>query len=351
MNIKTEPKDKKQPNEDRNVPRQTTPKVTIEPGFNAYKTMVVIHQSTMTRSLDLLQEYDMLSQHTTKITPGLVIKLKKMTLDDATTWLEENMPQNKQPKVRRTLKERDDILTMSLLVHSFATTEDDKRSYPFMALLDSKCTLSAIDKGYVQKHKLRTYKYDNPIRLFLSDGLEPKSGQITDFIEMQIRIGNHQEFIHLAVLDLVKMDIFLSYDWLKLHNPEIDWTKNEIGFTRCLSGCGQPHAVRTTPFKTVVWQQPSWFRAYMTKSTQLVLEATKGQKDKTFEELVPERYQKFQDVFKPTAFDELLARKPWDHAINLKPDAPDHSDCKLYPMPLEERWKLNKFFEENLQTG
>jgi hypothetical protein len=76
-----------------------TPKVTIEPGFNAYETMVAIHQSTMTRSLDLLQEYDMLSQHTTQITPGLVIKLKKMTLDEATTWLEENMPQDEQPKV------------------------------------------------------------------------------------------------------------------------------------------------------------------------------------------------------------------------------------------------------------
>jgi Retroviral aspartyl protease len=185
----------------------------------------------MTRSLDLLQEYDMLSQHTTKITPRLIIKLKKMTLDNATSWLKENMPQEEQPKVRRTLKERDDVLTMFLLVHSFATIEDDKQLYPFMALLDSGCTLSAIDKGCVQKHKLRTHKYDNPICSFLSDGLEPKSGQITDFVEMQIRIGNHQEFIHLAVLDLMKMDIFLGYDWLKLHNPEIDWTKNEIGFT------------------------------------------------------------------------------------------------------------------------
>jgi hypothetical protein len=80
-------------------PREPTPKVTIEPGFNAYETMVAIHQSTMTRSLDLLQEYDMLSQHTTKITPSLVIKLKKMTLNNATTWLDGNMPQNEQPKV------------------------------------------------------------------------------------------------------------------------------------------------------------------------------------------------------------------------------------------------------------
>jgi hypothetical protein len=89
----------------------------------------------------------------------------------------------------------------------------------------------------------------------------------------------------------------------------------------------------------------------MTKLTQLVLKATKGQKDKTFEELVLERYRKFQDVFELTAFDELPARKPWDHAINLKPDAPDHLDCKLYPMLPEERQKLDEFLEENLRTG
>jgi hypothetical protein len=153
------------------------------------------------------------------------------------------------------------------------------------------------------------------------------------------------------MLDLAKMDIFLGYDWLKLHNPEIDWTKNKIGFTWCLSGCGQLPIIRTMSFETAVWQQPSWFRTYMTKSTQLVLEATKGQKDKTFEELILERYQNFQDIFEPTAFDELPARKPWDHAINLKPNAPDHLDCKLYPMPPEERRKLDKFLEENLQTG
>jgi hypothetical protein len=153
--------------------------------------IVAIHQSTMTRSLDLLQEYNMLSQYTTKITPGLIIKLKKMTLDDATSWLKENMPQEEQPKVRRTLKERDNVLAMSLLVHSFATMEDDKQLYPFTALLDSRCTLSAIDKGCVQKHKLQTHKYNNPICSFLSNGLEPKLGQITDFVEMQIWISNH----------------------------------------------------------------------------------------------------------------------------------------------------------------
>jgi hypothetical protein len=182
---KTKPEDKEQTNDIQGIP-QITPKVTIEPGIDAYETMVAIHQSTMTRSLDLLQEYDMLLQHTTKITPGLVIKLKQMTLDDAATWLEKNMPQNEQPKVQRTLKERDDVLAMSLLVHGFATTEDDKWSYPFTALLDSGCTLSAIDKGYVQKHKLRMFKYDNPIHSFLSNGSEPKSGQITNFVEIQI---------------------------------------------------------------------------------------------------------------------------------------------------------------------
>jgi hypothetical protein len=95
-----EPKDEEQTQDNVwETPQMKNPKVTIEPGFNTYEMMVAIHQSTMTRSLDLLQEYDMPSQHTNKIIPGLVIKLKKMTLNNATAWLKENMPQTEQPKV------------------------------------------------------------------------------------------------------------------------------------------------------------------------------------------------------------------------------------------------------------
>ena len=63
-----------------------------------------------------------------------------------------------------------------------------------------------------------------------------------------------------------------------------------------------------------------------------------------FEEVVHE----FKDIFKLTLFDKLPKRKPWDHVINLKPDAPDSLKCKLYPLSIAEQQKLDKFLNENL---
>ena len=40
---------------------------------------------------------------------------------------------------------------------------------------------------------------------------------------------------------------------------------------------------------------------------------------KSFEDLVPKAYWEFQDVFSKKSFDQLPARKPWDHVIELTP--------------------------------
>ncbi len=51
---------------------------------------------------------------------------------------------------------------------------------------------------------------------------------------------------------------------------------------------------------------------------------------KTFEELMPEQYQSFRDLFSKENFNELPEQKPWDHAIKLMPNAKSTLDCKIY---------------------
>jgi len=106
-------------------------------------------------------------------------------------------------------------------------------------------------------------------------------------------------------MDLAKMDIFLGYDWLNKHNPNIDWREHTISFTWCLSPCGKEHAVRTIDFQTTTWEAPEWFRAFTTKSTLLAQEANAQKKEKMFEEMVPQTYHEFKDVFELTLFNEL----------------------------------------------
>ena len=44
------------------------------------------------------------------------------------------------------------------------------------------------------------------------------------------------------------MDIFLEYDWLVKHNPEINWKNRTIKFMRCPESCKMKH--QNIEFKT-----------------------------------------------------------------------------------------------------
>ena len=47
----------------------------------------------------------------------------------------------------------------------------------------------------------------------------------------------HEKQIKAAVMDLNGTDIFLGYDLLTKHNPEVNWDTGTIQFTRCLKMC------------------------------------------------------------------------------------------------------------------
>ena len=43
--------------------------------------------------------------------------------------------------------------------------------------------------------------------------------------------------------------------------------------------------------------------------------------------------------------------RPWDHEIELLPDAPSTLDCKVYPLSYGEQIALEEFLEEHLDKG
>ena len=77
---------------------------------------------------------------------------------------------------------------------------------------------------------------------------------------------------------------------------------------------------------------------------------TKKEK-KSFEQAVPPEYQDFRKVFSEEESERLPNRQPWDHAIELTPDAPATIRTKVYPMSVNEQQELERFLEENLRKG
>ncbi len=72
-----------------------------------------------------------------------------------------------------------------------------------------------------------------PIPVYNADGTCNTSGDITEYVELRMMIRGHVECINLAVTNLGKKDLYLGHDWLKCHNPLVNWNTGAIIFGRC----------------------------------------------------------------------------------------------------------------------
>jgi hypothetical protein len=97
-------------------------------------------------------------------------------------------------------------------------------------------------------------------------------------------------------------------------------------------------------------QEEIKIRAFQTTASKIAEAEHQVKREQTFEEMVPLPYYQYKDIFSKEAFDELLPRCPWDHAIELIPGA-EAVDSWIYPLNLEEQKQLDTFLEENLTSG
>ena len=242
--------------------------------------------------------------------------------------------------------------------------------------MDSGCTGSSIDSGFVQAKGLNTHPLPRPIPVYNADRTLNKGGATTHYVTLRLTIGTHSEWITLGVTNLGKSDLFLGHEWLSFHNPIVNWQEGTLKFGRCPKACrlslhlsepeveDNPEKVETflkgeiedgdQVFAFDLFQYRTeggqHIQAHTTMSQQLAEEALKSSEPKSFEEIVPPSYHEFQDIFSKESFDELPERWPWDHAIELTPG--DHIiRCKIYNLNPEEQRELDTFLEENLHSG
>ena len=88
------------------------------------------------------------------------------------------------------------------------------------ALVDSGCIHTGINKQLVKEEKIKTEPMDRSFKVFNVDGM--KNGEVTWFVPLEVEINGHKEQIDAAVMDLNSTDMFLGYNWLVKHNPEVD---------------------------------------------------------------------------------------------------------------------------------
>jgi hypothetical protein len=205
-----------------------------------------------------------------------------------------------------------------------------------------------------------------PIALRDINGSINKAGSLTHFTHLTINIGSkYTEKLDFLIMDLGPKDIILGLPWLRRINPEVDWDTG----TMELPDSPEPDPLSDdSPFEKISANcatRHTWIKAGIisettnellccagfTLSTELATKANEAKAKKTFEQMVLKEYHKYFKVFSEIDLHRLPQHHPWDHAIDLKPNAPKTLKSKVYPISHNEQEVLDKFIEEQLAKG
>ena len=159
--------------------------------------------------------------------------------------------------------------------------------------------------------------------------------------------------MRFLVSDVRRKDAILGYPWLATFEPKFSWahgtidTKNLPIVLRSTNPTQGHSVVTRIKSKEEVVHQLAEECGARGASTDLTIKAHNKQKKTT----IPPEYRRFASVFSDEELQRFPPPRPWDHAIELKPDAPSHLRCKVYPMTRAEDEALDKFIDEQMLKG
>ena len=154
------------------------------------------------------------------------------------------------------------------------------------AMLDCGASTNFIHPRLIKAKNITTWKISQPIPLRNIDNSMNAIGMITHEADIGLCIGSHREIATFAVADIGDDDIILGIDWLREHNPELDWRKEDIAFTRCPRRCGmadleiiraqETHEPKATKSKKKTFKHPLAGRTTNIRMTEEIGENTES---------------------------------------------------------------------------
>ena len=160
--------------------------------------------------------------------------------------------------------------------------------------------------------------------------------------------------MRFLITGLGNEDLILGYPWLTTFEPQFNWTNGVIDTSylpiviRSLDW--NSLKIRPTIAKIEEEEEPMTrirsiqayeeladeSNAWANISTELAQKA----KQYTRKVEIPPHYRQFARVFNEEASHRLPQHQPWDHTIDLKPNAPSSLNCKIYPLTVQEKAAL-----------
>jgi hypothetical protein len=221
------------------------------------------------------------------------------------------------------------------------------------ALLNSGATENFIHPDLVDDLYLERHKLAIPWRVKNVDGTLNRAGDVTHSVNLRVNYEKHTTLHKFLITNIGENDLILGFPFFKATYLVVNWTKGKALGHVWIKGI-------TTVTKEQInwasilpdWEEGNqlWLHTTIGKTTvaQQLAEKATDQKKKTWQELIPPRYHEFGSIFLEAASERFPDKQWWDHAIDLKPDAPTSIDCRVYPLSPKEKEEQREFLESNL---
>src|SRR5690606_22375868 len=113
------------------------------------------------------------------------------------------------------------------------TKEKDKKITKILsltALVDSGAQKTFLDSEFVKKYRIATSLIQNPFNINLADGSSGRK-PVSSIAKITLQIGDkHKEELVCNVTNIPNHQLILGLDWLKQHQPILDFSKLSIDF-------------------------------------------------------------------------------------------------------------------------
>ena len=93
-----------------------------------------------------------------------------------------------------------------------------------------------------------------------------------------------------------------------------------------------------------------YMRIAKTTTAQQLAENATNKTTRSWDKIVPPQYHQHTHIFSNEATQWFPESREWDHAIELKPNAPGSLDCKIYPLTPTKDIEMQKFIDKNLPS-
>src|ERR1700761_8001635 len=221
------------------------------------------------------------------------------------------------------------------------------------ALVDTGATHNFLSPQFVHAFNLKKCPLLKPRIIRNIDGTRNKGGNITHYVDLTVALGEapHNWFNaprqnqRFYVAELGQDHLILGHPWIAAANPTLHWTDP--------SQNPKVFAAPTNWLNLANFQDGDQviMRICRTTHAQQLAEKAHDPTKCPWTELVPKELQHFERGFSKEAAQRFPTSKPWDHAIELLPNAPPVLDCKVYPLTQAEQVAQDAFLKEHLQKG